>query len=161
MLKKILSPKTCADCRICCKFDCTDTWELPVISDETAARVKELCPETEFIITGNELTFKSPNLHGDELFQCPALTENGCGLKAEDKPFDCKIWPFRIMRDENESIVITVSELCIGMKNFSADYLRKFLIEENLDTLIFDYAASYPSHIKPMQEGYKPLLKKI
>ena len=31
MLRNILSPETCAKCRICCIFDKYDVWETPVV----------------------------------------------------------------------------------------------------------------------------------
>lgn len=161
MLKKILLPKTCADCRICCKFDCTDTWELPVISRETAKAVMKNKPETQFIPILDEMIFQAPSLSGDELFSCPALTDNGCGLNEHHKPFDCKIWPFRIMHDEKGNRLITVSELCEGVKDLSDDKLKDFLTNENLSTLIFDFAKDHPSHVKPLTKGYRILIKEV
>jgi Fe-S-cluster containining protein len=161
MLKKILSPKVCADCRLCCKFDCTDTWELPVISKETAKAVMENKPETRFIPIHDEMTFKAPPLSGDELFSCPALTDSGCGLQEHHKPFDCKIWPFRIMHDEKGNRFITVSELCEGIKSFPDNELQNFLKEENLSTIIFDFAKTHPSHVKPLTDGYRILIKEV
>lgn len=34
---------------------------------------------------------------GDELTYCPMLTEKGCAL-GDNKPFDCRVWPFRVNR---------------------------------------------------------------
>ena len=158
MLKKILSPKTCAQCRLCCKFDRTDTWEIPVFDESTADAAKALCPDAEFTDAGSELTFKAPILTGDELFPCPALTDNGCGLSAENKPFDCKIWPFRMMRDDSGNTVIALSELCTGMSEHSDETLRNFLTSEGLDRIIFEYASIHPSHIKPLAEGYRVII---
>ena len=44
MLKKILSPETCAVCRNCCIFEEQSAWELPSFSPESAARLAD-CPE--------------------------------------------------------------------------------------------------------------------
>lgn len=158
MLKKILSSKTCAKCRLCCKFDRTDTWEIPVFDENTADAAKALRPDAEFTDAGNELTFKAPILTGDELFSCPALTENGCGLSSEHKPFDCKIWPFRMMHDSGGRTVIALSELCGGMSEYSDETLRNFLTSEGLDKIIFEYADAHPSHIKPLAEGYRVII---
>ncbi|MBQ8687453.1 MAG: hypothetical protein IJ512_02740 [Ruminococcus sp.] len=158
MLKKILSPETCAQCRLCCQFDATDIWELPVLPPETLAAVQKLRPDTAFISSGDEHTFASPALSGEELFACPVLTECGCGLSSADKPFDCKIWPFRLMRHTDGSCVIAVSELCKGVAHLSDDALRQFLTEEGLADLCFAYARSHPAHIKPLMDGYRILL---
>lgn len=158
MLKKILSPAFCAECRLCCKFDCTDTWELPVFAKKTADAVTVLSPDAQFTQAGDELTFKAPPLSGGELYSCPALTDHGCGLSAEHKPFDCMIWPFRMMRDENGRMVITVCTLCNGIGKKDTESLAAFLREEKLDTLIFSYAEKHPSHIKPLMDGYRIVL---
>lgn len=158
MLKKILSSETCAKCRLCCKFDRTDTWELPVFEKSTADAAKAISPGVEFTDSGSELTFKAPVLAGDELFSCPALTENGCGLSQEHKPFDCKIWPFRIMRDNKNRTVIALSELCGGVREYSDESLRDFLESEGLDKIIFEYASRHPSHIKPIMAGYRIIM---
>ncbi len=43
---------------------------------------------------------------------CPYLNpKSGCTLDSNDKPFDCKIWPLRLMRNGDE-IVIALSPIC-------------------------------------------------
>ena len=39
MLRNILSPETCAKCRICCIFDKYDVWETPVVSAELYEKI--------------------------------------------------------------------------------------------------------------------------
>ena len=156
MLKKILSPETCAACRLCCRFDASDIWELPVLPPETVQAVQKLKPETEFMPMGTECTFAAPPLEGDALYTCPMLTESGCGLSPEDKPFDCKIWPFRVMQQPDGTHVIAVCELCKGIGELSDEQLRAFL-EEGLGEQCLAYAERHPSHIKPLKEGYHPI----
>jgi hypothetical protein len=36
MLKKILNPKSCEKCQICCSFVETDAWETPVFKKNPA-----------------------------------------------------------------------------------------------------------------------------
>ncbi len=155
MLKKILSPKTCAQCRLCCQFDATDLWELPVLPPDTVSAVQQLRPDIPFSPAGDEQTFAAPELTGDELFACPVLTSCGCGLSQEEKPFDCKIWPLRLMRTSDGTCVIAVSELCKGVENLTEDQLRAFLEEEGLAEKLFAYAQEHPSHVKPLMEGYR------
>ena len=98
MLRKILSPETCAACRLCCGFDCTDTWEFPVLPQETVEAMHRRGVSPKLVPAGEEQTFAAPPLRGEELFFCPMLCETGCTMGAE-KPFDCKVWPVRMMRD--------------------------------------------------------------
>lgn len=158
MLRKILSPDTCARCRLCCQFDASDIWELPVLPGETVSAVQKLRPDTAFTSVDEEYTFASPALSGEELFACPVLTDCGCGLTPEDKPFDCKIWPFRLMKGEDGSCVVAVSELCEGIKHLSDDALRKFLMDEGLGEMCFAYAEEHPAHVKPFMKGYRIIL---
>ena len=42
MLKGLLSKSVCGECRICCGFDSTDVWEMPVMNEETKTSWKLL-----------------------------------------------------------------------------------------------------------------------
>lgn len=155
MLKEILDPCCCAQCRICCVFDSTDIWEIPVFSGETAEKIMAENPDIRFIPKGGGYVTETGNLVDGELFRCPALGENGCIL-GDSKPFDCRIWPFRIMKIGDRR-GITVASLChavysqplSGLVNF----LRKGLADE-----IFRYADEHPEIIKEYDEGYPVLL---
>lgn len=157
MLKAILSPETCAACRLCCQFDASDLWELPVLPPETVQAVQTCKPETVFVPVEEECTFAAPPLQGEELFACPVLTDCGCGLSPQEKPFDCKIWPFRLMRTPEGQCVIAVSELCQGVGSLSDAELRAFL-EQGLAETCFAYAKAHPAHVKPLMEGYRVIL---
>lgn len=157
MIKKVLSSETCAECRLCCKFDNTDLWELPVIPPETEEFILNQKPETKFISCGNEKTFDSGHLEDNELFYCPMLSENGCTMGI-NKPFDCKIWPFRVMKTQEGEICITVAEICNDISDKSIEELKSFL-EEGLADKIFEYAKEHPSHIKELMPDYKIIIK--
>ncbi|MBQ8724192.1 MAG: hypothetical protein IJY74_00795 [Oscillospiraceae bacterium] len=157
MLRKILSPETCAQCRLCCVFDKTDIWELPVLTDENVSAVRKLCSQVSLAEKGMEQTFHAPELQAEELFSCPALSDNGCCLTREDMPFDCRIWPFRMMRDENGKCVIAVSELCKGVAEYSDEQLREFL-NDGLGEMCFMFAEEHPDHVKPLADGYRVVL---
>lgn len=97
MLRRILSEADCAECRLCCGFYESEIWEVPLIDDELA----EKYPEYDF---------KAVNYDENGLHKCPALGESGCKL-GSDKPFDCRLWPFRAMK-LGEHLVIAISPLC-------------------------------------------------
>lgn len=155
MLKKILSPKSCAECRLCCVFDSSDIWEIPVFSGETAGIIRKALPDTEFIPSGSGYILKTEKLSGGELFTCPALTENGCML-GDSKPFDCRIWPFRIMEIGGRR-AITVASICSEIYNRPLSQLVEFLKEGTAD-MIFSYADEHPEIVKQYDEGYPVLL---
>lgn len=155
MLKKILSPESCAECRLCCVFDSSDIWEIPVFSHETAGIIREALPDTEFIPYGGGYILKTEKLAGNELFTCPALTDKGCML-GDSKPFDCRIWPFRIMEIGGRR-AITVASICSEIYNRPLSQLVEFLKEGTAD-MIFSYAAENPEIVKPYDSGYPVLL---
>ncbi len=156
MLGEILSPETCAACRICCAFDATDLWELPVLPEETAEAVCRLDAAVSFAEKAGEVVFAAPALPDRELFRCPMLGETGCIMGAE-KPFDCRVWPFRLMRDADESVRITVAEYCPGLKPYTTEQLQAFL-EKGLGEQMLAYAEQHPSHVHPMAENYRIVL---
>ncbi|MDO4864280.1 MAG: hypothetical protein Q4A05_08945 [Ruminococcus sp.] len=155
MLKKILDPKSCAACRLCCVFDRYDVWETPVFTDELCRRIREAKPDTEFVSKDGGCIFKVRELDENELFTCPALTEHGCML-GDDKPFDCRIWPYRIMNVGGRR-AIAIASICDEMFNRPlselVDFLKKGLADE-----IFAYADLHPEIVKPYYDGYPVLL---
>lgn len=160
MLKNILSPKTCAGCRICCIFDKYDVWETPVISGALKSRIEAERPDLKFISKGNSgaFIFNMEDTWDDseEIFRCPALDPSkGCTL-GENKPFDCKIWPYRIM-DLNGVLVITIASICPEMYGKPLKALCDEL-ENGLADKIYEEAMKEPAIIKPYENGY-PVLK--
>ena len=155
MLKKILSGKSCAECRLCCIFDRYDIWETPVFNEEIKNRIKQLRPGTEFVTKDGGYIFKADNIGADQLFSCPALTETGCIL-GDDKPFDCRIWPYRIMEVGGRR-AITIASICDELYNRPLSQLVGFL-KEGLAEAIFSYADAHPEIVKPYYEGYPVLM---
>lgn len=155
MLKKILSGSVCAECRLCCVFDSSDVWETPVFTERTKEILVEKCPEAEFAPKGDGYALRVGKIEKDELFRCPALTENGCML-GDDKPFDCRIWPYRIMHIGGRR-AITIASICEEMYNRPLSQLVEFL-KEGLAEKIFDYAHEHPEIVKPYEEGYPVIL---
>ncbi|MDE6592432.1 MAG: hypothetical protein K2K57_05130 [Oscillospiraceae bacterium] len=158
MLKKILSPESCAKCRVCCIFDKYDVWETPVISKELREKISEVSPGLKFASKGNAFIFNMEECwdEKEELFTCPALDpQKGCTL-GDLKPFDCKIWPYRIMRLGND-LVISIASICPEMYSKPLSELTGML-EGGLAEEIFREAALHPEMIKPYEQGY-PILK--
>ncbi|MBE5922673.1 MAG: hypothetical protein E7269_07970 [Lachnospiraceae bacterium] len=110
MLKGILSSNTCANCRMCCIFEQEDVWEVPLLCTEDAAYIKENYPDIEMEVCADGLHFVMEFPPNGEDASCPMLSEKGC-LLGEHKPFDCKIWPYRLM-EKDGSVWIAVASLC-------------------------------------------------
>lgn len=155
MIKKILKGSSCAACRMCCIFDRYDVWETPLFEENTMNKVKSAVPNAEFAKKGCGYVLNVGKMTGDELFSCPALAENGCIL-GDEKPFDCRIWPFRIMELDG-CRVIAVSSLCDEVHGQSHDSLRTFL-KEGLATEIFAYADKFPEAVHQFYDNYSVLL---
>ena len=156
MLKGLLDNKSCRECKICCGFDRTDIWEMPVMNTETFKKLSEIRPETEFTQKDGAYVVNAPELEGDELFFCPALdSEKGCML-GDKKPFDCSIWPYRIM-ELGGFLVITICPVCEELYNRPLSQLVGFL-EKGLGEKIYNYAQKHPEIVKEYDYSY-PILK--
>ena len=157
MLKEILSPKTCAKCRLCCSFDREDSWENPVISEKTAEIVKEQCKKGELLPYGAKSYRFALSFNNEGLAYCPALTEKGCCLDDNAKPFDCKIWPYRVMR-KGDKLVIVLSPVCESMT--AMDFSKTKAFGEKIAKEIFMQAEENPDIIKEYIEGYPIVAEK-
>lgn len=153
MLKKILNPDSCKSCRVCCGFDESDKWEIPLIFSEFREKVEEEMGLT-LSPRGNEYVFDM-EFDGEKVICCPALGENGCTL-GELKPFDCFIWPFRV-NQLGEFKVITVSPVCHSVSGLPLDTLTKFIQEDGFADTLFSTAEKHPDMVKPYIDGY-PIL---
>jgi len=104
MLRKILDNKRCGECKLCCKFDEYDVWEAPVLTESDVDGIKACRPEAEFLKWDGIYRFKIVPPENGELWECPALSANGCAL-GENKPFECAVWPFRVMEIGGERFI--------------------------------------------------------
>lgn len=154
MLKKILNQTTCRGCRVCCIFDESDIWELPLLTENDLATVKEHY-SGEFIKRGDACYVFDVKFDEKGLAYCPMLTEKGCIL-ADNKPFDCKIWPFRV-NDLNGTLVITLSPVCESVSALPLDKLTEFVNSDGFADRLFSEAIKNPDMIKPYINGY-PIL---
>lgn len=151
MLKKILDQRSCAACRICCGFDESDKWEIPLIFGDLKNTVAQRYPEIPMIKRGNEYVFDM-SFNGDEVVYCPMLTETGCAL-GDDKPFDCRIWPFRVNSLDGRR-VITVSPVCGEVSSLPLKALSDFVQTDGFAQTLFSQAALHPDMVKPYINGY-------
>lgn len=158
MLQPILTPQDCATCRLCCLFDQTDLWELPLMLKDTAALVRDLAPACTLSACGDGFvpTPKADEWDEEGLYRCPALGESGCRLPREARPFECLVWPFRVMERDGKRM-ICVSQLCEPLqKHTRARLIEK--LQNGLAEQMFAYAAAHPASVKAFDEGYTVLI---
>lgn len=156
MLKNILSGSDCANCKICCIFDKYDLWETPVLDDELKAKTAERFPDASFVRKGDGWIFRMSEAE-DGLYYCPMLdSKTGCKL-GDEKPFDCRIWPYRIM-SLGGSRVISIASICPTMYKKPLEELCAELERDGLGEKIFAFADAHPYIVKPYEDGY-PILK--
>ncbi len=153
MLKEILKPASCAECRVCCGFDEGDKWEIPLIFSEFREKIEEKLGVT-LKKRGGEYVFDM-EFDGDKLIYCPAKGENGCTL-GDLKPFDCLIWPFRV-NSLGEFRVITVSPVCGTVSKLPLATLSEFIKKDGFSQKLFRTAREHPDIVKPYIDGY-PIL---
>ena len=159
MLKKILSPKSCAQCRLCCGFDKTDLWEIPVVSAETADYIRSNVGGDYFLFPKGKSFVFGMDFGEDGIAWCPMLTDKGCRL-GDNKPFDCRVWPLRVMRLEN-MLAVVISPVCETTSQLSLAKLMEF-VNGGMAKTIFDEAERNPDIVKDYIEGYPILaIKKI
>lgn len=164
MLSKILSKNSCAACKFCCSFRRQSLWETPLFPPEVAAKLSR---ENEYGVVGEfrevqnayrlvlENNYRTDDL--DEEVPCTFLDpQKGCVLKGEDKPFDCSIWPLRIMNKDGK-LVIALTPTCPSIGATPKPELIE-LVKNGLGEMIFEYAKTHPYIVKEYREGFPIIL---
>lgn len=159
MLKKILPRETCGKCRVCCGFDESDKWEIPLVFKELKEQIENHY-DCKLVPRGNEYVFDM-EFDGDKVVYCPMASEHGCVL-GDMKPFDCRIWPFRVNRlnglnGSDERLVITVSPVCGAVSGLPLSRLMEFVNEDGFADTLFRQAELHKDMVKPYIKGY-PIL---
>lgn len=159
MLSKILSREECSKCKICCEFDDDDIWETPVIYNDSIESVLNVNPSQEFLETdfnGTKLRVLKLKKEND-IYPCTMLDRSeGCMLGPENKPFDCKIWPLRVMKKDGKT-VIALSPVCPVVAKKSIDDIK--CVAKELSDSIFSQAKLHPEIVKDYIAGYKILIE--
>lgn len=176
MLSEVLSKDTCAACRFCCSFRRCSLWETPVFSPEAydkLSKENEYGVIPEFVPLNHgagshvnefdgscqiQLLHKYQTEDSQEEAPCDFLDpDRGCILSDEDKPFDCKIWPLRIMQ-KGEHLVIALTPTCPAIGREPSEKMRE-LVLGGLGRTIYEYALAHPSVIKEYREGFPVIME--
>ena len=178
MLSAILKKESCAKCRFCCSFRRQSLWETPVFTRENVEAIRKnpkldasvLLPVSERVWGSASEDFEDfvkdyyiYDLKNDyqtdnpeEEAKCPYLGPAGCILSDEEKPWDCKIWPIRVMRLEDGKVVIALTPTCPEINEIELTEVKSF-VNENLREDLLLYAQNHPFLIKEYREGFPVL----
>ncbi len=160
MLSGILSKEDCSKCKICCEFDDSDLWETPVIYEDGMKSILEINPAQEFLekdFGGGKLRLLKLHKQDDSLYPCTMLDRTkGCMLGKNNKPFDCKIWPLRVMK-KGKKTVIALSPVCPVIAEKPIADVKA--VAEDLADEIFAQAKLHPEIVKDYIDCYKILVE--
>lgn len=152
MLKKFIRPSDCAKCRLCCNFHRSSVWESPFIPEDQAERLSEEGITMEQRERGGwSFVF---HFDGDEAANCPKLdVETGCSLPEGEKPFECRVWPLRMM-EEDGGLLIGRYRHCPALAGGVAGQLDQFARNELLPVLLA-FAGKHPESIRRRSPEYE------
>ncbi len=106
-----------------------------------------------------KLEYKYKTDDSEEEAACEFLDPHkGCVLSPEDKPFDCKIWPLRIMK-KDDKVVIAFTPTCPVLGKVPSEDMKK-LVNDGLGQTIYEYAKEHPYIIKEYKEGFPILMER-
>lgn len=161
MLSSVLSKDDCAKCRFCCSFRRKSLWETPLFNDDEARRLSELFPSARFKKRGDALTIDIDDCYktddSEEEALCP-FNDGGCRLSAEDKPFDCSIWPLRVMEHDG-GLAICLTPTCPVISEKPLSVMRE-LAEGEVGDKIIAFAGLHPEIVKEYKDGF-PVLRRF
>ncbi|MBR6382620.1 MAG: hypothetical protein IKS56_01400 [Lachnospiraceae bacterium] len=161
MLGGILKKETCAACRFCCSFRRTSLWEAPVFTYENMLVLKDdpFFDGSDLTVYLEDYTYAKYDLSDkyktddpNEEVPCPYLGEKGCTLSEREKPWDCKIWPLRVMNKDGE-IVVALTPTCPSINRLDFETVKEF-VDTNLKKDIIEYANNHPYLIKEYRSDY-------
>ena len=152
MLKGIIDPAECACCRLCCNFHQNSVWESPFIPQVQALRLESEGVPVEMRQRGGwSFAF---HFEGGEAVNCPKLdVQTGCTMPPEEKPFECSVWPLRMM-ERNGKLVIGRYRDCPALTGDRLKQLDRFAVGELRETLL-SFVSRYPESIRPFSPEYE------
>lgn len=157
MLSKILSKDECASCKFCCAFRRQSAWETPIFTEEQVNRLKVQYGDFPIKKYKDSYTLDLSGIYQtdseEEEAPCPFLdVKKGCILEEADKPFDCKIWPLRVM-ERNGRRVLMLTPTCPSINKKPVEEIIQ-LAEQGLAKKIFAYADTMPDMVKEYRENF-------
>ncbi len=163
MLSAILKSSDCAACKFCCSFRRTSLWETPVFTQENIEavnndkRYRDVLVNKEYdgmLYAQYDISDSYTTNDPKEEAVCPFLdVHKGCTLNDREKPWDCKIWPLRVVKKPDGSVDVVLTPTCPSINKLDIKVIKDFLTDELRQSLI-DYAVAHPYLIKEFREGF-------
>lgn len=155
MLTHLFTPEQCAQCKLCCNFHRSSAWETPALDAALVASLQHAGVPLEQRADGScsfRLTFHTTL--PEETANCPMLdTRSGCTLPREQRPFECRIWPLRLMRTHSGHLALGLYAHCPAL----TPPVRSALVREATSTLLpvlLEQAKRFPLIIRPIDPAY-------
>ena len=159
MLKEILSPADCAKCGFCCSFRRQSLHLTPCFDVENVEEISRLFPEAKFkTLPGGAITIdlddKYHTDNSDEEALC-YFNQKGCVLPDSLKPFDCNLWPFRLMKDEN-GMSLALVPTCPWIRKNDLSKLKEVAL--SVAKKAMEYAKMHPEIVIEYRPDYQVII---
>lgn len=154
MLTHLFTPDQCARCKLCCNFHRSTAWETPSLEPQTAERLSAAGVPLRRREDGSR-TFGLHFCSEDpaETADCPMLDPSaGCTMPREERPFECRIWPLRLMKGAHGLSL----GLYVGCPALTDDVRAKLTAEATGSLLpaLRAYAEQHPASVRPEDPAY-------
>lgn len=126
MLEELLTLEDCANCKICCHFQEDELFDAPTFTKEQIDYILNVMKVKAEFMQKDDIYQISLNEVDSKGYKCPLLSDRGCILPFNIKPFDCQSWPFYVMKNDNEYI-ITVSKDCPTFNQITRKKLKQYI----------------------------------
>lgn len=158
MLTQFFTPQQCAECKLCCNFRRSSAWETPALPPALAKQLAAVGVPLESRADGScsfRLTYHSSD--PAESANCPMLdTCCGCTLPRDSRPFECRIWPLRLMRTESSALILGLYRGCPALTPSVRSRIIAYATGPLLPTLLH-HAELYPLSVRPLDAAYETI----
>ena len=153
-LRQIVPSALCLTCDVCCRFPEATSFLAPFFTEEERAL---LGPQGERFfdapLKGSKIRLER---HGEGCI-CPYFDPQTQYCKIyRERPLDCRIYPFTLMRDKTDAVVLGIDTKCPFIQEHADDPALRADAEEVTRFLssdpIFEIIVSHPALIGPYQE---------
>ena len=163
MLTHIFNSSACARCRLCCNFRPASVWETPFLEDSLCELLHRqgipLCTRPNGARSFC-LSFRTDS--AEETADCPLLDPaRGCTLPRAQRPFECRVWPLRLMQDASGTLCIDCYTACPALSDAETlESLKAYACGDLLPVLL-DYARRFPQSVRAFHPAYTLLWKQL
>ena len=159
MMEEILTPADCAGCEFCCSFRRQSLSLTPYFAKEAIDEIRGLYPELHFKTLSNgavtiDLDDKYLTDDSEEEALCP-FHRTGCILPEHLNPFDCKLWPVRLMKTGN-GLVLALVPSCPWIRKDDEAKLKE--VAEAGAKEAVEYAKEHPEIVIEYRPDYQVII---